>query len=129
MEKVIIHEFSPCIYPYKIWVAITSNVGELSDKFSTFDGNTLGEIKWGNIKLKHATTISVCSKDERGECGVLIVFYKRSSCTTKFITHEITHAVDYLWEYLGEDIPGKEANAYLSGWIAECIEKVKLNKE
>jgi hypothetical protein len=125
-RKVLIHQFNPEIYPYKVWVAITNDIEELSRNFANDRDE---EIAWGNIKVKSASTISVHKKDDVGYYGVLIVFYKRDSCIAKYISHESVHAADFLWEYLGENNIGNEANAYLVGWIADCIERVKLNKE
>jgi len=38
-----------------------------------------------------------------------------------FLAHEIAHAVDFIFEYIGEEKPGKEARGYLTQFITEKI--------
>ena len=120
-----IHQFNPEVYPVRLWVTITYNIRELSENFGLFPE---GEIKWGDIWGKKATTAWVYKKDDK-KLGVLIVFYKREHCNMENVAHEAAHAASFIWEYLGEvEMLGEEANAYLMGWIAKCCEIVKNYK-
>jgi hypothetical protein len=120
---VKVHEFDPLIYPFKIWVAITNDEKVISERFRYYDGE---EFKMSTTK-PDATTYYV-SMREGGWIGALVVFYKREYLTMKNIAHEAVHASQLIWDYVGEESPGDECQAFLVGWIAECIEKVKLNK-
>lgn len=114
-----IHEFDPQIYPCKLWVAITTECKTLSERFEwKYDGTEI-DIDFENTD---AITGLVREKDG-GKVGVLIVFENRKACTISNICHEASHAVDDIWHRIGEKNVGHEANAYLAGWIAECIEK------
>lgn len=119
-----IHEFDPQIYPVKLWITTESNNSVLSENFEWYYDNAKIEIDWdssnaitGLVKQKSTSLI-----------GVLIAFENKKSMTIKNITHEVSHAVDDVWNRIGEKKVGHEANAYLAGWMAECIEKVKRNK-
>ena len=125
-KKVIIHEFDPVIYPRKLWVVATSKMTAITDRF--LDKESKGEMVYINGDHFSAITQKVSEKGS-GRHGVIIVFVTKKEMTTKLIAHESTHAARYIWNELGEDETGTEANAYLVGWIAECCEKVKLNKE
>lgn len=50
--------------------------------------------------------------------------------TAKNIAHESTHAALEIFAYVGARISydNQEPYAYLVGWIADCIDKVKNNK-
>lgn len=123
-KKVQIHQFDPVIYPVKLWIAITKNNKALNERFKWTYKDSDIDIDWN---LSDAITGTVTQR-ENNLFGVLIVFENKKSCTVSNITHESIHAVSDIWERLGESKIGNEANAYLAGWIAECIEKVKRNK-
>lgn len=125
MEKVKIHQFDPVIYPFKIWVSITDDLKAISEQF--IDHESGKELNSNHPDFMIAFTQNVQQKSDR-LIGAIIVFKKKKDCTTKIIAHESTHAARMLWDHVGELESGVEADAYLVGWIAECIEKVKLNK-
>ena len=125
MKKLQIHEFNPAIYPFKLWVVVSKDLKAINESFTTLGGNEVyfdvpvGTDAWvGHIPLKYD-----------GLNGILMVFKNKKEITVSNITHETNHALKVIWDYLGEETIGDEANAYLAGWIAECIWKVKLNKE
>ena len=126
-KKVIIHQFDPVIYPRKVWIAITSDLKNISDMF--LDKNSKGEMIYiESISNKFHAITQLVTQKETNYLGVVIVFSLKSSITIKNIAHEATHAARIIWDELGEDLTGEEADAYLVGWIAECCEKVKNNK-
>jgi len=125
-KKTIIHEFDPVIYPVKLWVCITTNFEPLKERFYDSEGKT--ELDLEDLKdAAAAITCRVVSK-EHNDVGILIVFTLHKYTDTERITHEAAHAVDFVWEYIKEDTPSPEANAYLSGWIAKCCWEVKTGK-
>lgn len=127
-NKIIIHEFDPVIYPRKLWIVVTKDMSIITNNF--LDKNSKGEMIYsGDIGSDfHAITQKVTHKESRLH-GSIIVFGNKAALTSKNIAHESTHAARQIWNELGEDVTGEEADAYLVGWIAECCEKVKLNKE
>lgn len=124
MKKTIIHQFDPVLYPVKLWVSITSNSKALNDRFIwQYDDSDIDI----DFNISDAITGLARQRSDR-MVGVLIVFENNHTCNIKNIAHEASHAVDGIWQRIGEKNVGHEANAYLIGWIAECIEQVKLNK-
>lgn len=119
-----IHQFDPVLYPFKIWIVITTDLRTIAERFIDHpSGKDFGTDAENMI----AFTQKVKQKSD-GFVGAIIVFKKHSDCITKHIAHESTHAARLLWSYIGEENTGTEADAYLVGWIAECCENVRLNK-
>ena len=124
-QKTIIHQFDPVLYPFKLWVSITDDLETISERF--IDHKSGKELSKDNPDKTMAFTQNV---EQKSDCliGAIIVFRRKGYCSMKIIAHEATHAARMLWDHVGEDCTGMEADAYLVGWIAECCEKVKLNK-
>ncbi len=124
---VLIHEFNPEVYPFKFYVAVfneeTDDVAAYAARFN--DGWSNGPLKTDMIEENDAVTYFVSEVGHNNRKGVLIVFNRPEVLTMKVVTHECTHAARFIWRYLGEDITGWEADAYLIGWMAKCIEEVK----
>lgn len=119
-----IHEFDPQIYPVKLWITTGSNNTVLAENFEWYYDDPKIEI---DLDSHYAITGLVRQKST-SLVGVLVAFENKKAMTIKNIAHEVSHAVDDVWNRIGEKKVGNEANAYLAGWIAECIEKVKRNK-
>jgi len=120
----MIHEFDPQIYPCKLWVAITNKSDVLNERFKWDFNDSDVDIDFSNTD---AITGAVRQRIDR-KFGILIVFENKKVCTISNIAHESSHAADDIWKRLGEVNTGGEANAYLVGWIAKCIEKTLKNK-
>lgn len=124
MKKTIIHQFDPLIYPVKLWVAITKDNKSLNERFMWKYDNSDIDIDFDN---NDGITGLVKSR-ENNLIGVLIVFENKKAVTISNIAHESSHAVDDIWTRIGEKNVGHEANAYLIGWIAKCINEAKNSK-
>lgn len=134
MKKTIIHQFDPVIYPSRIWVGINPSFEDVESKFW---GLTDQMERIPITKDQHevdcftiARTHAVTSKED-GWVGLFVSIHKLKRLDTKTICHESAHCADFICENFGiqtGSFDGGEAYAYLIGWIAECIEKVKLNK-
>lgn len=123
-DKLLIHQFNPTIYPVKLWIIKTSNIIEVENKFLVHNNNELNII---NREESSATTYNkIVIYKEINAYGVLILINSKLSISE--ISHEATHAARVIWDWLGEDITGIEADAYLVGWIADCINQVNTNK-
>jgi len=118
--------FDPLIYPMKIWVAIGINTNEIKDNFK--DVKTGDDIDTSFIFNNEAVTYYAQKKQDPTYYGVLIASTAKRYFTAKLITHESIHGAEYIWEHISEKIIGSEANAYLAGWIADCIHKTLKNK-
>lgn len=124
--KTELHEFDPVIYPRKVWVIVTGSETILRDNFK-YDG-----------ELRRAFDSSDafvfgCQNKESLMNGVCVCFLKKSSMSVKNIAHESVHIASQIFSdcnmTMGFEDGKDEHYAYLVGWIAECCEKVKLNKE
>jgi hypothetical protein len=125
-SKSILKEFDPVIFPVKVWVSITDDFDKLSETFS--DATSGRDIDTSYIDGHEAVTYYVHRKNKPKDFGVLIATTSKSYFTTKLIAHEATHGADFIWDHTGESDRGDEANAYLVGWIADCIEKTTKQK-
>jgi hypothetical protein len=115
----IIDQYNPILYPFKLWVAITENFTDVTDKFVT--ARERKEINLTDIGMIEGMTEYVMQKEEDMYYGVLIIFPNTGNMTLQNIAHEASHAADVVWHHLGEAHVSGEANAYLTGWIAKCI--------
>jgi hypothetical protein len=128
-KKVIIHQFDPVIYPIRLWVVTKYNGDESALKERFVHLLDRKELNFSIINQHEAVTYDVEEREDRKK-GVLIVLSNIKYYKVKTIAHESTHAARSIWDHLGEgNGVGEEANAYLVGWIAGCIERVKLGKE
>jgi hypothetical protein len=126
MNKIQIHEFDPVIYPYKIWIAITDNLNAAVENYA--NDKTGGDISFEDCERFNAMAFT-CYNKQNKDIGVMILFKTKKACSVRTMSHESVHASQFFWDLMGEETKGIEAEAYLVGWIAECCEKVKLNKE
>lgn len=124
INKPVIHEFDPIIYPRKLWIMITDNPKDIEEYFEDEKGRKLD---YESFKNRRASTMSAIRKDT-DDFGVLIVFHKEEYLTISTIAHESFHVADWFCDILGLDCEREKSNehiAYLIGWVAQCCEKVK----
>lgn len=119
-----IHEFDPNIYPRKVWITCGVPFSIIKDMF---------ELPDGIIEIEEDTDARVimCRRlkpEIKG--GVLIEFKNKSAMTIANITHESIHAAIDIFSYVDAYIQAnnQEPFAYLSGWIADCCNQVKIGK-
>lgn len=125
--KMQICEFNPVIYPYKLWVVIGGAPSEIPDSFLGYDGKDIENIKDDTSNLE-AFTMPVMDK-EKNSYGVVIYFVSKKVMTCCAIAHESSHAAKFLFEHIGADMKEHEPFEYVVGWIADCCEKSRKNKE
>jgi hypothetical protein len=126
-RKVKIHEFYPEIYPFRLWVTITGNGTILAERFLDLDRKGKSEISTDDLVNAEAVTYYVQER-ETGRKGILVAFTAKHWISVKTIAHEATHVARKVWDHIGETTTGEEADAYLVGWVAKCIEEVKRFK-
>jgi hypothetical protein len=121
-----VYQFDQPIYPYKLWVVITDVFSIIKDEFVEDD---LSEMVFVGEEGKYeAMSCAVRAKEFPNKYGSVVLFYSRKFMTVKNIAHESVHAGKQFFKHIGADIRDDEPFEYIVGWIAECIEKVKLNK-
>lgn len=125
MSNFKIYEFHPQIYPRRLWVAVGGTFEDIKTMFVASNGEELEE-----LAVFIAVTYIVQTKDDNKYLGHLIWFPSAKDMTTKNITHEAFHASSDLFCLLGCEMhyDNQEPFAYLVGWVADCIDKVKRNK-
>lgn len=114
-----IHEFDPVIYPFKLWVCAKKNQ-EAFSRFKIFLDDT--EIE----NNPHTAATTICAYEvETNNIGILVAFTSKKHMDVKTIAHEARHAGDMLFELIGDNPHHSEPAAYYTGWVADCIDKVK----
>jgi hypothetical protein len=132
--KNYLYKFDPVIYPSKLWIGINPELETISKIFYGLDSN-LNRIDITEQEYKHshfsiAQTYTVSHKKD-GWIGTLVCIWRPKQLDIKTICHESAHCADFICENFGIEtgrFDSGEPYAYMIGWIADCIEKVKLNK-
>lgn len=121
-KETKIYQFDPLIYPVKLWIVRNPIEQYIAENFKEEDGSEL------NFNIRNSYTMCcynhVVVNSNTRDYGILIAIFKSTSLGN--IAHESTHAARFIWDWIEEEFTGREADAYLVQWIAECIEKVKL---
>jgi len=126
MEKVIVHEFDPVIYPRKVWIVVTNNPQILTDHFNYIDDSDNSP-----FDTAHAFVFD-CKHRVSGLKGTCICFTKKNAITFENVSHESVHIASSIFNDLGMTIGfngGRDEHfAYLVGWVADCCNQVRTNK-
>lgn len=129
-----IHEFDPVIYPTRLWVAISPDFRSIDRDFYCLDNN--GEVvddpkkDYDGHTSAIATTFLVAHR-KSGWKGCLVAVWKRKECGAGICAHEGTHVVDWIDGELGlggHSFDDGEPRAYLTQWVANCIDRVIRGK-
>lgn len=125
-KKAVIHQFDPVIYPIKLWVMSEYNPALIDKLFKNQNGSKLNISRTESSNISTYDRVIVHRKSEK--YGILIVLNGSVNISVGSICHEATHASRFIWGHLRELDTGIEADAYLVGWIADCIDKTLKNK-
>lgn len=129
MAKTIkIHKFDPIIYPLKLYVVVTDNHKFINENFTDCNNE---EINNSLFESTNAFVVRAIHKETNKFC-ILVIFTKKSNITIKIMCHEAYHAMDIYAHFCGFDYePGlvNEPQAYLCGWVAQCLNIVRTYKE
>ena len=122
----MVHEFYAVIYPVRVWVVIGDDVSSLNEAFTRYPGgSSFNEYENDDVICAHTSMVRY---RDSGNIGVAIIFHRREDMIMKYIVHESVHAASCIWSHIGEVDIADEANAYLTGWIAQCCEEARNNK-
>ena len=122
-----IHKFDPVIYPYKLWVIVGKEPGDITNHFKEYKGKKI-VFNEGEVDRSEAFTMPVQSIEDKPCYGVVMFFRSNKSMSFELVAHESSHAAKYLFEHIGAEVKEHEPFEYVVGWIADCCEKVKKNK-
>ena len=110
------YEFNPVLYPISLMVAWGRDGKWSSDDFDEIELKSDAAITYF---CKHKPTDRMC---------VLIRFYDKSIMEDYgVVSHESFHAAMFILDYVGSGISAgfNEHAAYLAGWVANCINRVR----
>lgn len=128
-EKGLVHQFTPTIYPRKLWVIKGGSVKNIQDAFTDVDGEEINFVI-DTGKEPSAMTLKVIHKESK-YYGVL-VWLLESKVSVGAVAHESVHVASCIFDDLGMTIGfdgGKDEHfAYLVGFAADCINQVRTNK-
>lgn len=122
-KQVTFYEFDPVLYPMRLWIVVTNNIDLVNEKFESYpegEDLILGRGSDGGVR-------TVMHKKKK-YIGVIMMFTSKRIMTVECIAHESAHTATEVWHHLHEYNIANEANAYLTGWVAECCWKVKIGK-
>lgn len=131
-----IHEFDTVIYPFKIYIACEPDYEFINKTFSELSSECeFSQIERGrfdNHNGLNMTTYFACHLEQR-QMGILFIIWNKKAIDVGCMTHEANHATNLIFDHLGMDkggffIGNDECYCYLSGFIANCIDKVRTNK-
>ena len=130
MKKKGYYEYTPQIYPRKLWVMYNTSEEEIDKCFTNMKGEPLvhniepmSEGNYGGMVYDE------CMSKSGKYFGNLVVFPKKSDMTMKNICHEAYHVLSAINDAcdLERMFNGRnEHQAYLMGWICDCINNARL---
>ena len=117
-KKSLIHIFENGIYPIKIYVVINPTEDSIKENFLNNDNSEIKlEDNSYTMAFVHGNVVILKSD---GNVGVLVSIINKK-IKVDVIAHEATHVANIIWDWIGENEPSEEANAYLVGYAAKCI--------
>ncbi|MBQ8969204.1 MAG: hypothetical protein IJ064_05690 [Bacteroidaceae bacterium] len=127
--KFDIKEFDTILYPRKIWVAKGGVKKDIARHFNDDEGDPLW-VSTKDVDSSKAITIDTISDNDTGNYGVLVWLHDLSKCDIATIAHEADHVANAIFQSIGAkvDCENDETHAYLVGFAAECIWKVKTGR-
>lgn len=123
-----VHCFVNHIYPRKLYVVITDSALFLNQHFTNRECDKgISQEEFDNSK---AITFR-CTYYVNGDYGVCVAFHKKEYMAVREIAHEALHVATAIHKDLGMsmgfNIGEDETCAYIVGWAADCINRVKTN--
>jgi hypothetical protein len=130
-----IHEFYPVVYPFRLWVIkkptnsdVKDNFWGITARYDTYEiDDEMLDRQHGNA---NAWVLPVAQKESK-RFGALVCLENTREMTVGKIAHEASHVVDWVCEHVdlkGFSYAEGEARAYLTGWVADCINNVLKGK-
>lgn len=132
MKKRGYYEYVPQVYPRRLWVMYDTCEEDIDKCFVAPDGKALVH---GDVPLRSGRyggmVYDECMARSDAYLGNLVVFPRKRYMTMKNICHEAFHVLSSINDScdLERFYNGKnEHQAYLMGWICDCINKARLGQ-
>lgn len=121
--KFQIHQFEPTIYPRKLWVAKGGSFKDIERAFYIEECKEVEDM----IKSCKAITFRASIKDG---AWLGVVVYLNHKMSVMDIAHEALHVSSFILSDVGVkgDFCNDEAQAYLVGFSADCINQVATGR-
>lgn len=123
-----IHCFVNHIYPRKLYVVITDSAFFLNHHFTNRECEE--QISQEDFDNNKAITFR-CASKINGDYGVCVAFRKKIYMTVREMAHEALHVATSIHKDLGMsmgfNLGEDETCAYITGWAADCMNRVKTN--
>lgn len=125
-KKSLIRVFENGIYPIKIYVVINPTNDFIKENFLNNDDSEIKlDCNYYTMALVHGNVVFLKSD---GKIGILVSIINKN-IKVDAMAHEATHVANMIWDWIGENEPSEEANAYLVGYAAKCINNAIKNIE
>ena len=123
MRKSKLREFDPGIYPRRLWVMMFGTHKEVQEAFSERDGSEI--LFPDQTGREPACTVIPVWHKESGKYGFLL--FVQDALSVGQMAHEAVHVATYLFDEIGAEhtVYNQEPFAYLVGWVADCMERMK----
>lgn len=127
---MFIKGFHATIYPFFLWVAVEPTFEEFSKRFQRLDWNMKDAHEFTKEDFEgddyQRGVTHIVKERETGVFGACIRVVKPNAVCADFCAHEGSHVCDFMCDVF--DICGftydlGEPRAYITGWVADCIEK------
>lgn len=123
-----IHCFVNHIYPRKLYVVITDSAFFLNQHFTNRECEE--QISQEDFDNNKAITFR-CASKINGDYGVCVAFRKKIYMTVREMAHEALHVATSIHKdfgmSMGFNLGEDETCAYITGWAADCMNRVKTN--
>lgn len=122
-KKLIIDKYNPQIYPRKLWVCKNAKLEDIQKRFKLRSNKEIDD-EWD--PQEGVYTLFVEEK-ATGELGCLVNFadfaFDKRNAFINAICHEAEHTKNSIFYDIHHESDPKsdEVDAYLVGWIAQCI--------
>lgn len=121
-KRLRIDTYDPVIYPRLLFVCKNATLNDLRKRFVCRDGDELDD-EWDPVEGTFTLYVKDRTTDLYGVLINLADWALKSDKLINNITHEAEHAKISIFEdcHLDTDSKSQEADAYLIGWIAQCV--------
>ena len=130
MKKKGYYEYIPQIYPRRLWVMYNTSEEEIDKCFTDTKGKPLvHNDEPMNGGSYGGLVYDECMSKAGNYFGNLVVFPKKKDMTMRNVSHEAFHVLSSMNDACDlERFKGayNEHQAYLMGWICDCINKARL---
>ena len=122
-KKLIIDKYNPQIYPRKLWVCKNAKLKDIQKRFKLRSNREIDD-EWD--PQEGVYTLFVEEKATK-ELGCLVNFadfaFDKRNAIINAICHEAEHTKNSIFYDIHHESDPKsdEVDAYLVGWIAQCI--------